>query len=160
MATSKTLAPTNVTISIPAMTDAPNASVISNCLDKEADAINALNSQIDAIQTGSQTGISATTVPSGTWTTIQTITGITGVYAIEVDAAFGDNTSGIRILMVDTQETNTNGPGNSVLASGRASLQKVRFYTLVSTDKIYIRAYQNSGGDISVNGSYRLLRLK
>ena len=46
MATSKTLAPTNVTISIPAMTDAPNASVISNCIDKEADAINALNSQI------------------------------------------------------------------------------------------------------------------
>ena len=46
MATSKTLAPTNVTISIPAMTDAPNAAVISNCLDKEADAINALNSQI------------------------------------------------------------------------------------------------------------------
>ena len=45
MATSKTLAPTNVTISIPAMTDAPNASVISNCIDKEADAINALNSQ-------------------------------------------------------------------------------------------------------------------
>lgn len=45
MATSKTLAPTNVTISIPAMTDAPNASVISNCLDKEADAINTLNSQ-------------------------------------------------------------------------------------------------------------------
>lgn len=46
MATSKTLAPTNVTISIPAMTDAPDASVFSNCVDKEADAINALNSQI------------------------------------------------------------------------------------------------------------------
>ena len=46
MATSKTLAPTNVTISIPAMTDAPNASVLANCADKEADAINALNSQI------------------------------------------------------------------------------------------------------------------
>ena len=46
MATSKTLAPTNVTISIPAMTDAPNASVLSNCIDKEADAINTLNSQI------------------------------------------------------------------------------------------------------------------
>ena len=51
MATSKTLAPTNVTISIPAMTDAPNASVISNCLDKEADAINALNSQINGYTT-------------------------------------------------------------------------------------------------------------
>ena len=46
MATNKTLAPTNVTISIPAMTDAPNASVLANCADKEADAINALNSQI------------------------------------------------------------------------------------------------------------------
>ena len=46
MATSKTLAPTNVTISIPAMTDQPDASVFSNCVDKEADAINALNSQI------------------------------------------------------------------------------------------------------------------
>lgn len=46
MATSKTLAPTNVTISIPAMTDQPDASVFSNCVDKEADAINALNSQL------------------------------------------------------------------------------------------------------------------
>lgn len=49
MATSKTLAPTNVTISIPAMADAPDASVFSNCVDKEADAINALNSQIGNI---------------------------------------------------------------------------------------------------------------
>ena len=45
MATSKTLAPTNVTIQIPAMTDTPDASVFSNCVDKEADAINALNSK-------------------------------------------------------------------------------------------------------------------
>ena len=57
MATSKTLAPTNVTISIPAMTDAPNASVLSNCIDKEADAINALNSQIKKIQSGQVTDI-------------------------------------------------------------------------------------------------------
>lgn len=48
MATSKTLAPTNVTISIPAMTDQPDASVFSNCVDKEADAINALNSKLSA----------------------------------------------------------------------------------------------------------------
>ena len=46
MATSKTLAPTNVTINIPAMADAPDASVFSNCVDKEADAINALNSNL------------------------------------------------------------------------------------------------------------------
>ena len=46
MATSKTLTPTNETISIPAMTDQPDASVFSNCIDKEADAINTLNSQL------------------------------------------------------------------------------------------------------------------
>ena len=46
MATNKTLAPTNVTIAIPAMTDTPDAAVFSNCIDKEADAINTLNSQL------------------------------------------------------------------------------------------------------------------
>lgn len=43
MATSKTLTPTNVTISIPAFTDQPDQRVNSNCIDKEADAINTLN---------------------------------------------------------------------------------------------------------------------
>ena len=42
MATSKTLKPTNVTISIPAMSDRPNQSVNSNCIDKLADAVNNL----------------------------------------------------------------------------------------------------------------------
>ena len=46
MATSKTLTPTNQTISIPALGDAPDASVFSNCIEKEADAINTLNSQL------------------------------------------------------------------------------------------------------------------
>ena len=65
MATSKTLAPTNVTISIPAMTDQPDASVFSNCVDKEADAINALNSNINNIvKTKTQ---SITLDSSGAW---------------------------------------------------------------------------------------------
>lgn len=42
MATSKTLTPTNVTIQIPEFTDQPDQRVNSNCIDKEADAINAL----------------------------------------------------------------------------------------------------------------------
>lgn len=65
MATSKTLAPTNVTISIPAMTDAPNASVLSNCIDKEADAINTLNSQMATkanIQKGNIAGGASETI--------------------------------------------------------------------------------------------------
>lgn len=46
MATSKTLTPTNVTIQIPAFTDKPDQRVNTNCIDKEADAINALSDQI------------------------------------------------------------------------------------------------------------------
>lgn len=46
MATSKTLTPTNVTISIPAFTDQPDQRVTSNCIDKEADAINVLSRMI------------------------------------------------------------------------------------------------------------------
>ena len=46
MATSKTLTPTNVTIQIPAFADKPDQRVNSNCIDKEADAINALSDQI------------------------------------------------------------------------------------------------------------------
>jgi hypothetical protein len=46
MATTKTLKPTNVTISIPEFTDQPDQRVNSNCIDKEADAINSLSDQI------------------------------------------------------------------------------------------------------------------
>ena len=49
MATSKTLTPTNVTIQIPEFTDQPDQRVNSNCLDKEADAINALDTDIAKI---------------------------------------------------------------------------------------------------------------
>ena len=46
MATTKTLTPTNQTISIPELSDAPDMSVAADAIDKEADAINALGSNI------------------------------------------------------------------------------------------------------------------
>lgn len=54
MATSKTLTPTNVTIQIPEFTDQPDQRVNSNCIDKEADAINALNGNIEINDYSSQ----------------------------------------------------------------------------------------------------------
>ena len=55
MATSKTLTPTNVTIQIPEFTDQPDQRVNSNCIDKEADAINALNGKITLLNVGTAT---------------------------------------------------------------------------------------------------------
>lgn len=62
MAISKTLTPTNVTIQIPEFTDQPDQRVNSNCIDKEADAINALYGQIGNI--GTVTLNSITTFPA------------------------------------------------------------------------------------------------
>ena len=50
MATSKTLTPTNVTIQIPAFTDQPDQRANSNCIDKEADAINALMDKFSGVK--------------------------------------------------------------------------------------------------------------
>ena len=47
MATNKTLTPTNVVIQIPDFTDRPDQRVTNNCIDKMADAVNALNSKIE-----------------------------------------------------------------------------------------------------------------
>ena len=49
MATSKTLTPTGVTISIPEFTDQPDQRVNSNCIDKEADAINRLDTNMAGV---------------------------------------------------------------------------------------------------------------
>lgn len=54
MATSKTLTPTNQTIAVPALTDSPDISVPADAIDKEADAINALDSNVGTIHSTSE----------------------------------------------------------------------------------------------------------
>lgn len=66
MATSKTLTPTNVTIQIPAMTDAPDQSVNSNCIDKLGDAVNTLNSHMaNLLRVTDATGTVSNLAPHG-----------------------------------------------------------------------------------------------
>lgn len=62
MATNKTIAPTGVTVQIPALTDTPDMSVPANAIDKAIDGINALNSKIGNLHGLSEanTGIAAT----------------------------------------------------------------------------------------------------
>lgn len=69
MATSKTLKPTNQTISIPAMTDRPNQAVNSNCIEKLADAVNAIEDRTAGMEvfksTYNQGSSKQITVPTG-----------------------------------------------------------------------------------------------
>ena len=105
------------------------------------------------------TAISAVSVSSGTFVTMETITPPEdGNYIIDTNASFSAG-NGIRILLVDTAETDVNTSTNSVLAEGRATLQKIRTVHLTTSDRVYVRAYQNSGSAMSVSGSYRLLRV-
>lgn len=101
------------------------------------------------------------TVANGTFETMATFTpNEDGSYLIIANMGYGNDTNGIRILLVDTTETSSNTASNSVLVVGRSMLQRVSIYALTTNDTVYIRAYQNSGGDLTVGGSYRVLRLK
>lgn len=51
MATTKTLAPTNQTVTIPAMSDAPNASVLAINDSRQTDAINTLTNKRNVLLT-------------------------------------------------------------------------------------------------------------
>lgn len=86
MATSKLLKPTNVTISIPAFTDQPDQRVNSNCIDKEADAINSLSDQIANLD-----GIlsSGTLIVNGTLTSTGTTIDVSSYRALWIEIEFG-----------------------------------------------------------------------
>ena len=99
MATSKTLTPTNVTIQIPDFTDRPDQRVTNNCIDKEADAINALNGNI---------ATKATVAYKYTWAadlTAKTVTLPIGSYLIITDATGSQygSTSGMYIAGLNSE---------------------------------------------------------
>ena len=161
MATSKTLTPTNVTIQIPEFTDQPDQRVNSNCIDKEADAINALNNKIANISIGLNFLSDAVNVTNGSFTTMQSFAvPANGMYIIVATAIFSSDNNGMRILVVDTSSTAENSGANHVLATGRAVIEKVTPMALTTSDTVYIRVYQNSGNTMSVRTNYRIVRLK
>ena len=130
-------------------------------------AIGDINNNMDTIDQafGTLVNISSTTadtesVPTGSFKTLATFSPtVKGNYILVVSCAFGNDTNGIRILLVDTTETSSNTPTNSVLASGRASIEKTRIIGLNTTDTVYIRAYQNSGSSITCAYAYRWIRV-
>ena len=125
------------------------------------EAINELNSNINHTnERVDRATISSVSIPSGSFTTLATITvSSAGYYMIETNVAFTAG-SGIRILLVDSTETNSNTAVNSVLYEGRATAQKIRSFYLTTTNTVYIRAYQTTGANMTVSGYYELFRMK
>ena len=111
------------------------------------------------VSLGSNNTFTGIPTVSGTWKTLASFNPPSnGIYIIDTNVSFAAGT-GNRILIVDTSETDTNTATNSVAAEGRACLQKVKLYSLLTTDTVYIRGYQNSGSNMNLTGSYRLLKV-
>ena len=163
----------NIGLRIPQGTDPASVDDInynSNLLDTKLgavgntsvqDQIDSLNSKLATIADVSvETSMSSVSCASGSFTTIDTfVPPSNGIYAFVATLDFGSDTTGNRIILVDTVETNSNNSANSILVSGRAVLQKTRFFRLTTSDRVYIRGYQNSGSSFNVGGSYRYIKI-
>ena len=125
MATSKTLTPTNVTIQIPDFTDQPDQRVNSNCIDKEADAINALNGNINTLANTKARGKS-NTIATGDSVTYDI--GIAGIVAVGRGSTYAlyyagpwdtliliaSSGTGITVTRSGTNVTMTNNTGSYI----------------------------------------------
>ena len=140
MATSKTLTPTNVTISIPAMTDRPNQSVNSNCIDKLADAVNDVHSK-KAIRTW-----------TGWNTTIESdITGATALVSINSNllaVLWIPSTSDISVLVMSEdavfRKAGTNGSvtfGTTSAGTNYTITRNGNHITITSASEATIKVY-------------------
>ena len=109
------------------------------------------------IYTASQYSV---TVGSGAFTTITTMTLPAGRYILVGALQFAyTGTTGIRICMLETSESSINNMSNSVLATGRATLNMSRIISLDSTTTIYLRAYHAIGSSTTCDGQIKAVKL-
>lgn len=148
----KKITASNLATSVKSLASLPNTTEMNTAIAQSTANLNVISSA---------TAIPSQSVENGAFATMATFTPqANGSYLIVVDMEYGTATQGNRILLVDTTETSSNNASNSVLAQGRAILEKTRVFTLTTSNTVYIRAYQNSGSALSCSGTYRVLRLK
>lgn len=96
--------------------------------------------------TENQTGV---TLANSTFVTIASKSLTKGYYVITGTVQFSSDENGMRILILDNSETDTNTEINSIVVKGRGTLQKVRCMKVLSSTTIYLRGYQSSGSSMS-----------
>jgi len=142
MATSKTLTPTNVTIQIPEFTDQPDQRVNSNCIDKEADAINSLNTAIGNLTNAQSVNDTNTAISTGLYKTNSSAsnTPYSGYWAILVNAYGQSDTSQIAVnintsdIYVRTYHDGTTWTSwNQFAIGGEETLNSIGFTNFTAT---------------------------
>lgn len=124
-------------------------------------AIDEMSEKIEAIGGITEHDSPSVSVSSGTFATLESFSVPKGTYIIITTFNQADsNQQGFRIGLIDRTETSANTSINSILATGRATIQKTRVFVIPSTTTIYIRAYQNSGSAINMNSHTEIVRIK
>lgn len=124
-------------------------------------AIDEMSEKIEAIGGITEHDSPSVSVSSGTFATLESFSVPKGTYIIITTFNQADsNQQGFRIGLIDRTETSANTSINSILATGRATIQKTRVFVIPSTTTIYIRVYQNSGSAINMNSHTEIVRIK
>lgn len=100
------------------------------------------------------------TIDNSKFVTLVSKTVEPGTYITVGNVWFYGNATGIRIMILDSVETTTNGVYNSVLGTGRSDLSKTRIFVFNTTATIYLRGYQSSGGTLDSKGFLQIMRIK
>ena len=114
-------------------------------------------------------------VTSGTHTTVGSLTPPAGTYLITAGVAFENNDSGIRRILLSRSNNSSSTPAlvdsspvliqTQAQAAGMSSSysQAVQLTTIATVNatypSIYLRAYQNSGSELTVNGAIQYMRI-
>ena len=118
--------------------------------------VNGNATPIGTIYTDNATGVA---VANATFVTVKTLEVPKGVFVVFATVDFGSSTTGNRIVMLENAESSTNTYANSTVVSGRGTIQRVRIFNLNATTTLYMRAYQNSGASMNVDGQIVAVRI-
>ena len=98
-------------------------------------------------------------VSTSAWKTITTLVLQPGIYIVVGDIWFASNSTGIRVLYLDTTEGSSNDHNTSVLGTGRSDLSKTRVFSLTAQTTIYLRGWQTTGADLNAKGKITAVKL-
>lgn len=127
----------------------------------DARAGKSLNDSLGKIGTILTASAQSVSVAPNTWVNAVLLENLPkGKYIITASASFGSATDGIRILMIETFQSINNSEINSVLATGRAMLNKTRAITNNSDGAtLYLRLHHQSSSTLSCNVQIEAVRI-
>lgn len=107
------------------------------------------------------TSFDSKSVPSGTVTSLGSVTLTAGKWLVISYATFKENATGFRRIIFGTSNSVYRNNTTTCQAANGAStiLQNVRVFSISSSTTYYLYAHQNSGSSLDVSGGYTLIKI-